>query len=349
MGYALSVIFFFVTARHRLPAVPLVACLAGFAAVYLIRLLKFWNVRQVFTSFGLFSLCFAFTNLNPALGQRSASGAEKKNWFGVDDEYLDFASQHNNMAALLLERGDAKEAEQECRQGLALKPQHSTLLFNLARSFAGEERLSEAKTAAEQSLKNSPNNAIVFAFLGDLCYKTGDFAGARQALEAALRLAPSNAGAWNTLGPTLYKLGDSEGCIAALRRAEVLAPGWFEPAYNRGILLSHLGRYPEAITLFDSLHRNNAGNRPATLALAEALSGAKRFDQAGQLLNAFLAKAPNDTGGLLLLAEINLKQKKPKDARLLVLRVLTMNPNNTRALTFLQACKKMEARATVKN
>jgi len=344
IGYALSVIFFFVTARHRLPALPLAACFAGFAVGYLYELLQFWNMRRILLGFSLFAACAVLTNLNPALGQRpvAAGGEQKKNLFGVSDEYLDFASQHNNMAALLLERGDAVGAERESRQGLALKPYHSTLLYNLARSLEAQGKLPEAKTAAEQSLRNSPNNAAVAAFLGDLYYKTGDFEGARQALEVTLRLFPSLAGVWNTLGPTLYRLGDSEGALSALQRAEALVPGWFQPRYNRGILLNRLGRYIEAAVLLDSLCRSNPENREAALAFAEALIGAKRFIEAGQLLDNLLAKNSGDVGGLLLSAELQLKEGKPKEARLLILRALTVNPKNSHALELLQVCDRME-------
>ena len=347
IGYALSVIFFFVTARHRLPVMPLAACFAGFAVGYLYGLLQFWNMRRILVGFSLFAACALFTNLTPVLGQRSASTKEKQSWFGVSDEYLDFASQHNNMAALLLERGDALGAERESQQGLALKPYHSTLSYNLARSLEAQGKLPEAKTAAEQSLRNSPNNAAVAALLGDLYYKTGDFAGARQTLEVALRLSPSLAGAWNTLGPTLYQLGDTEGALSALQRAEALAPGWFQPRYNRGILLKRLGRYVEAAVLLDSLCRSNPENREAALALAEALIGAKRFIEVGQLLDNLLTKNPNDVGGLLLSAELRLKQKKPKEARLLILRALAVNPKHSRALELLQTCDKMEKKGRV--
>lgn len=343
IGYALSVIFFFVTARHRLPAVPIAAGFAGFGVSYLIELLRSWNARRLLGSFGLLIACAAFTNLNPAVGQRStAVPAQKASWFGVDDEYLDFASQHNNMAALLLERGDAAAAERECRQGLTLKPYHATLLYNLARSLEAQRRLPEAKVAAEQSLRNSPNNAAVAAFLGGLYYQTGDLAGARQALEVALRLSPSNADTWNTLGATLFKLGDTTAAFAALQRAEALAPGWLQPRYNRGIMLNRLGRFSEAAALLDSLQRGGFDNREVELALAEAWAGERRFEEASRLLNGRLAKNPNDVGSLLSLAELHLKQGKPKEARVLILRVLAANPKNSRALELLQACEKIE-------
>ena len=344
IGYALSVIFFFVTARHRLPALPLVAGLAGFAVAYLYELLQFWDIRRILTGYTLFAACAVFTNLNPVLGERwiSAGGEQKKSWFGVDAGYLDFASQHNNMAALLLEKGDALGAGRECRRGLALKPQHSTLLFNLARSLLAQGKLAEAKGAAEQSLRFSPNNDIVAAFLGDLYYKTGDLVGALRLLEVAVRLSPSNAGAWNTLGPTLYKLGDSEGALAALKRAESLSPGWLQPRYNRGILLNRLGRGVEAAALFDSLQQGDPNNREVALALAEALTGTKRFEEAEQLLNGWLEKMPNDVGGLLLKAELFLKQDSPRKARPLVLQVLAAYPKNSRALELLQTCERLE-------
>lgn len=340
-AYFLSVVVFFVTARHRLPAVPLVACFAGCAVSYLINLFRSSFHRPLFFSLVGLTAGAIFANLNPALGQRYAMGtAEPKQsgrWFRPGGEFLDFASQHNNTAALLLERGDAADAERECREGLVLKPQHPTLLFNLGRALEAQGKFTEAQQVLERSLMVSPNNADVAARLGDLRYKAGNFAGAREALEEAVRLAPSLANAWNTLGPTRYKLGDTEGALAALREAERLAPGWVQPRYNLGLLLSRLGRYNEAIPKLDSLHRENPANREFALSLASALVGAKRFGEAEPLLNELLAKNTNDAGVLLNLAELNLARGAKDRARTFIFQVLAANPKNARALELLRA------------
>lgn len=349
-GYALSIILFFVSARHRLLAAPLIASFAGYGLLRLYDLvrtrpeagLREGSLRQRWLVPALlFIACLIVTNLNPALGQRVPSGVARgergSGLFRPGAEYLDFASQHNNLAALLLERGDAVNAERECRQGLVQKPQHPTLLFNLGRALETQGDFSGAREALEQSLRINPGNAEVAAHLGDMRYKTGDFAGARAALEQAIHLAPLSASAWNSLGPVKYELGDPEGALAALREAERLAPGWTQPNYNRGLVLSRLGRYGEAIAVLESLYRQGPSNRTFAFALAGAYKGAQRLGAAESLLEQLLAQDPNDTGSLLLLAEIQLTRGETAQARTFLFRVLAANPRNARALELLRA------------
>ncbi len=308
-GYALSVILFFATARHRLPIVPIAAALSGFGTVCLVELFRNRHPRR-FAFALLFAGCFLFSNLNPALGQRPAVGQQiDRSWFGVDGEYLDFASQHNNMAALLLERGNWAEAERECREGLKLKPYHSTLLYNLGRALEQKGDLAGAKEVMERSLAGAPENPIVSAHLGEIYYKTNDFTGALKALESAVQAAPQMANAWNSLGPTRFRLGDTAGALAALAQAQRLVPNWVQPRYNRGIMLNRLKRFGESAALFDSLRQIEPENRQVLSAYAEALIGQ---------------------------AEQHLGKREKGLARAAALRVLSINPDQRRALEILK-------------
>jgi Flp pilus assembly protein TadD len=308
-GYALSVILFFVTARHRLPVVPIAAGLAGFGAAYFVGIFRERHPRRLFFAL-LFAGCFLFSNLNPALGQRPVIGRQiDREWFGIDEDYLDFASQHNNMAATLLEKGSRAEAERECREGLKLKPYHPTLLYNLGRALELKGDLAGAKQAMEQSLAVAPENPVVSAHLGEINYKFNDFAGARKALESALKAAPQMANAWNSLGPARFRLGDTVGALAALVRAEELAPNWTQPRYNRGIMLIRSKRHEEAAALFDSLWQLEPENRPVLSAYTESLVG---------------------------LAERHLSGGEKGLARAAALRVLSLNPNQRRAREILE-------------
>jgi len=342
IGYTISVILFFVTARHRLPVMPLAACFAGWAISFFVTQMQKREFKPLFIKSAVLAVCGIVANLNPAVGQRVSfeTGASSKSWFSPSAEYLDFASQHNNMAALLLEKGEFVGAEAECRRGLVLKPYHPTLLYNLARALVAVQKYSEAGQVLEQSLNFQPNNAEVAALLGEVCYKAGELEGARDALERAVSLSPTLASAWNTLGPTRFQLGDSTGALRALQEAQRLAPGWYQPRYNRAIILTRLKRNTEAIAVLDSLNLPYPASREITLALANALIETRQFSRAEKILNDLIANHPNDPGTLLALTELNLAQGKKSQARAFVLRALSINPQSRRALDLLKAATR---------
>ncbi len=342
IGYAISVILFFVTARHRLPVVPLAACFAGWAISLFVVQIRKWESKPLFLKGTVLAVCGIVANLNPAVGQwvPLESEASAQSWFSPSAEYLDFPSQYNNMAALLLEKGEFVGAETECRRGLAFKPYHPTLLYNLGRALVAEQKYSEAGQVLEQSLNFQPNNAEVAALLGETRYKAGDLKGARDALERAVSLSPALAGAWNTLGPTRFQSGDTVGALQALQEAERLAPGWYQPCYNKAILLTRLKRYREALAVLDSLSLLYPANREVTLALANSLVGAGQFSRADKILNDLIAKHPDDLGALLTLAELNLNRGEKTQARVFVLRALSINPQSRRALDLLRETTK---------
>jgi tetratricopeptide (TPR) repeat protein len=241
-GFALSVVVFFVSGRHRLPVAPAMAVFAGLACARLAEAVRGGAARRRLLAPALAAGAALACNLNPSLGSASGSGG----LLAVPEEYLGFASQHNNLAARLLEAGRPAEAAEEARRGLALAPGHPVLHYNLARALAAEGDAAGAVAALERGLALYPGNPEAGALLGELRARTGDLPGARAALEQAIRSDAGHARSWSALGPVRYEQGDREGGVAALREAIRLAPGRADTRVNLALMLARMGRPEEA-------------------------------------------------------------------------------------------------------
>jgi tetratricopeptide (TPR) repeat protein len=253
-AYAVSLLIFFVTWRHRLPLLPLMACFAAFAAVRCVELARLRSMRPLLRTLALLALTGIVCNLSPALGRTDYQGG----FFDVPEDYLDFASQHNNLATVLLERGKPDAAEAEARRGLEIDPKIPALWFNLACALAARGALSEASEATERSLALNPKEPVALTLLGEIRYEQRDFMGARKVLERAMQINPSHARAWGTFGITLSALGDTSGSLVALREAIRLDPGWLDPRYNLSFLLERLGHHDEALAEAQRLLKINS-------------------------------------------------------------------------------------------
>lgn len=339
-GYVLSVVLFFVTARHRLPSVPLLACFAGGGAALLFELFRGGKAGRLAYSLLLLG-CLLLSNSNPALGQPQ-DGEAARHWFLPDRGYYDFAMQHSNTSALLLEQGDWASAETECREGLRESPRHPSLLFNLGRALEQKGDLSGAEEAMRQSLEVVPDNGGVAAHYGQLAYKRGDLQNARRALERAVLLSPTLASAWNSLGPLRFQQGDAEGAMTALLEAERLSPGWHVPAVNRAIVLIRLGRFEEAVTALAALRKRQPAIREVTLALAEALLGAGRLAEGEVLLQEHLSRSPSDVDAWLLRVQLQLAKGEVESATAALRRILSAAPGDRRAQQML---RRLDAKA----
>ncbi len=103
-----------------------------------------------------------------------------------------------------------------------------------------EERFHEALTALRDVLKEDPENAYAFFFLGQALYEVGELEPSRDAYRAALRLAPTHLGARVALTHVLRKLGESRDAVSEGLVALQQAPTDGDALYAVG--LAYLSR-----------------------------------------------------------------------------------------------------------
>ncbi len=93
-------------------------------------------------------------------------------------------------SVLLLERGQAREAEVALRQVLARQPDHVGALSNLSAALKQQNRWTAALTYAEQAVALQPAEPVLWRNLALLCQEWGAHEQANNAFAQAIKLNP---------------------------------------------------------------------------------------------------------------------------------------------------------------
>ncbi|MFH1007199.1 MAG: tetratricopeptide repeat protein [Candidatus Latescibacterota bacterium] len=220
-----------------------------------------------------------------------------------------YARAHNNLANLLVKKGEPEEAIEHYRQALRITPDYVEAHCNLGLELARKGKSGEAIEHYRQALRIMPHSALTH----------------------------------NNLGITLASLGQSEEAIAHFQKAVHLDPNSAEAHNNLGIAYARQGKSGEAITNF----RKAAGIRPgfaeAQANLFSALMSGRRFDEALSTLRERLTHTPNSRSTVLSLAWLLATCPKPNlrngaEAVQLLERIgLTTGNRNPMALDILAA------------
>jgi len=109
------------------------------------------------------------------------------------------------------------------------------------------ERLDEALTLAEKSIKEDPDNQYIHRLYADLLLHLDRYEEALGAANKAIELDPSYQQAWNLKGQALMNLDRYEEALGAANKAIELDPS-YQQAWNlKGQALMNLDRYEEAL------------------------------------------------------------------------------------------------------
>ncbi len=206
-----------------------------------------------------------------------------------------------------------------------------------ARSATAQRDIGAAADFYDMVLQGDPNNAGLMERTFLLYLSEGETATALPLAEDLLQLDPSNEMARLTLAVRAFRAGKYNDVRAALRdmRATPLAeltsglmlgwadqgegktdealktiaalqgPGFYEvfKAYHSGLIAEAAGRYPEALTFFQTAYAGDPSLRP-TEGLARAMARTGDKDGAVKLLNDYLGTTPGQVTAQALLAEI---------------------------------------------
>jgi predicted Zn-dependent protease len=175
----------------------------------------------------------------------------------------------------------------------------------------------------------------------DALEKSGKLAEAEKELKDLASRYPDNAGIWTFLGEILKKRLKTDEAIAACKRALSINPNWLQA--NRVLGLTYLQQTKdfESAVLFlkkeyelhiaDFKRRNlPVGNDFYTSNLAEALFGAKKFEEAGVEFEKFVILAPDKDFYKMRLAVCYLELKRLPDAENIIKPLVDSFPDSYR-------------------
>ncbi len=236
--YALSVILFFMSARYRMPVVPILLLFGASAAGTWIDVLRSRRIRQA-TAMVVPAVLFALV--------------VNSNFHKL--EKIHFAFGHYNLGLTYVHAGRFEQAIEEFREALHHDPGRRDASYNLATTLIQTGRQSEAERVLRDALNRYPDDAEAHYAMGSALVSMGNLEEAVQELTHAVSLRPNYFEAHQRLGVALYRqdrLGEAE---ASFRRALEIHPR-FAAAYNNlGIVLARKGNLEAAREMFEETLR----------------------------------------------------------------------------------------------
>jgi tetratricopeptide (TPR) repeat protein len=183
------VLAFFVTARYRLPSLPLLSLYAAHAALELRDRVRERRRPDAARLAALLALLLLVSN--HAVGAMPAS-----HW----------PLEHADLARVLLARHAVREAEAQLRAALAQDPDFPAANDQLCGLLIYADRAPEAVPSCTRAVASEPESADLHHQLGVALEASGQRPAAVAEYRMALRIAPGNAKSASALAKALEKL-----------------------------------------------------------------------------------------------------------------------------------------------
>jgi Flp pilus assembly protein TadD len=240
--YPLSIILVFVSARYRVPMVPVLAVLAAAGAGAVIKEFQPANWRnKLLVAAGTISMVLLMTIPGPFPEENINYEAELYYGVGCTQERMgrkreavsnfskaielrpDYAEAHNNLGNALANTGNHARALNHLSQALQIKPNYAEAHYNVGVTLMKMKRTGEALPHFQQAVKLMPDFGKAHFNLGIALIQTGRDAEAMNHLREAAALMPNSSEAHFSLGHLLTKQGNFDAAMEEYRQALNLA------------------------------------------------------------------------------------------------------------------------------
>jgi len=206
---------------------------------------------------------------------------------------------HDDVAALYLDVGRAKEGAAHFEASVRLKPGSSAAHYNVATALTLAGREDEAIGQYRQALRIRPDYALAHNNLGSVLLRLGNSDEALQHFSEALRLDPANAEAHYNVASAFRSRGSFSEAIGQFREAVRLKPEWAPAVSGLAWLLATA---PDA-SLRDANQAIRFAEQAADLTgrqdasaldvLAAAYAAAGQFDRAVAVSETAIGRTPD--------------------------------------------------------
>lgn len=176
-------LLFFVTARYRLPLIPILSVFAGYTIDAVIRGLRGFSLRRVTVALAFFLMILITCHLDPysyatgteaqghqmvaTMHNRNGNQAEAERYYRLaltEDNTLPHAN--NDLGLLLLSRGDIDQAIQYLERAVRYRPDDWLLRYNLAYGYLQANRPADAVPLLKGVIEEAPHFAHAAGNLG---------------------------------------------------------------------------------------------------------------------------------------------------------------------------------------
>jgi tetratricopeptide (TPR) repeat protein len=282
------------------------------------------------------------------------------------------ARAHALMAAVQFRLGNHAGAHEEVDRALSIDPDNNEALLVRARVLIAEEQYEQALGLLDKSIPANPDNVSLYLMKIQTLEKIGDKKAIEGVFLSLVERFPDNPGFKNALAmhyiaerdidaaekmfmqiieanpdnvPEKLRFVDfkrqfrsTEDAIALLKTYMAASPSEYRYHFRLGEIYENLRQEPRArevyqgIVATEELQQNGleARNKLAALDLR-----ANDRDKAAALVDEVLAEDRNNENALLMLAGLQIGERKFDDAIVSARTILRDNPNSSRALGLL--------------
>ncbi len=251
--YVPAVILFFVTARYRLPMVPVLVLFAAHAVVTVAAEWKQLRpaLKAAAVSAFVVMLVVCNTDVYAFAGESQAQGfytlasiCERQGDEGGGEKYYrmalaedsTLAEANNNLGLILTGRGAFDEASRLLQRAVRLAPDNYIMRYNLAYAYLGSGTPEAAVPLLKSVLKQVPGYTDAANNLGVAYLHLNQHDSAASAYRHAVGENPDYADGYNSLGVVLSEMGDTDSAIVCFRRGLQSAPARADMHYRLGML-----------------------------------------------------------------------------------------------------------------
>jgi len=249
-----------------------------------------------------------------------------------------FAEALNNLGAIVRLR-DVAAAHSLFERAVAARPKYIGALFNLGLSFMERRDFAQSARIFRALLEIEPNNGRAWNEMTSVLRGLGEFDASLTAARRAVALLPGEASSHNNLGNVLLQSGHLDEARESYERALALFPNFPEATNNLGTVYRGMRRPEKALPLFLRALQLKPGYLDAMHNLALGIpQGMPGAELAEACLRAEVARAPESTDALGVLAIYLQEAGRFDEARDTARTVVTRDPNNIDGWTVLGIC-----------
>lgn len=192
------------------------------------------------------------------------------------------------------------EAENCCRQVIALQSNAVAPYNNLGNALKFQGKLEEAETAYRQALQLQPNYAEGYNNLGNLLKTQGKIEEAEGCYRRALQLQPNYAEAYNNLGGLLRAQNKEDEALACYLHALQLNPAYVDARFNLGSVMYRQNKKDEAQACFQQVLQHAPNHVEALMYLGGIYKDKGVLDEAEALFRRVMEINPDENARYML-------------------------------------------------
>jgi tetratricopeptide (TPR) repeat protein len=265
LACALTSIAFFVVWRFRLPAVPFLLILGGFALSQLVAAVRGKAWKHLF-SLAVPAVLLSLFSLSSLWGIRDNSGE---------------ATYITNEGAILANTGKTEQAIEVYREAIKADPADARPYYYMGKAYGSLGLISQSKEMLEMAAMINPNyRSFAFLSMGITLANQGDFAGAVPYFKRSIDADPGLALAYYNLGLSCFNLGRFAEAREALGEAVALAGDDREILLSSARLLIEIGEPDTGIAVAEAILRREPRNAKALFTVGLGLEKQGRIPEA---------------------------------------------------------------------